>query len=117
MLRSFMFRHGAHHVNIWSLSGSSARPVSTSPFAMIRCKLPQRFEKSHFCGKVLAPVRGIDGGEGHSLDVRGHDSAFVVERGVLERGALGGEGLLDVKADPRIALRPVPVAPIPFHLA
>ena len=31
-----MLRHGAHHVNIWSFSGSSARPTSTSPWPMIR---------------------------------------------------------------------------------
>ena len=36
MLRAFMSRHGAHHVNIWSLSGSRARPVSTSPLPMMR---------------------------------------------------------------------------------
>ena len=39
MLRSFMLRHGAHHVNIWSLSGSSARPdvhqsVPDDPFEL-----------------------------------------------------------------------------------
>ena len=33
MLRWRMLRHGAHHVNIWSLSGSSARPTSTRPCA------------------------------------------------------------------------------------
>ncbi len=79
--------------------------------------LLQGLEEAHLRRKVLPAVRHIYGCEGHAMDGRGHDPALVVEGRMVERRPLGRKALPDVEADAGVALRPMPVAPIPFHLA
>jgi hypothetical protein len=50
-------------------------------------------------------------------ELRRHDPVFVIERRMVERGALRIRVLADVEPDARIAFAAVPVAPVPFDLA
>ena len=118
MLRSRMLRHGAHQVNRPSLSGSSARPRSTSPRPRMRSmmralfrQLADRARLSLFRMHVAVGARDVH----VAAAATSGPPARLQRRGVfvhrLEKPHLGGEVLAAVRDVDRHDREPPPVVP------
>jgi hypothetical protein len=79
--------------------------------------LVHRPEEAHLGGEVLAAVRHVHRRDCDTAHLDGHDAILVIEFGMGELRPLGRHRLVDVKADARISLAAVPVAPVALHLA
>jgi hypothetical protein len=74
-------------------------------------------EEAHLGRIVPVAVGNVDGSDDPITDLRGDDAGLDVE-GWMEEGGRAREGLLpQVKADPRVPLVAVPVAPVAREVA
>src|SRR4051794_27025905 len=77
----------------------------------------QGAQEVHLGREVLAAVGDVDRGHHEVTGGSRHNARLEVEPGVLEAGRLREDLPPQVEAHPRVAARPVPVAPVAVQLA